>query len=137
MYPDTKIDTVLPSSIGLLSNSTTISVVGSNFFDTTHLRCQLSMGSIEYIMMASLVTSTIVQCSIPSLSYAGIYTVELSFDGSTFTHYGNTLNVYTGAVLQRIVSPSSGYGNTTLVTVTGTGFFNQNNLACKFGTVLR
>jgi hypothetical protein len=78
--------------------------------------------------------SSLLQCSSPPLSL-GNYTVEVSQNGQQFTRKGLLYSVRTPAY-GHAVSPSHGpMQGFTVVTVTGSGFAEDQRFMCQFGGI--
>ena len=129
LYVTTPAVTSVAPTLGPVSGGTVVTVVGSNFYSTSLLRCRFGATAVT----AVFVTATQIQCSSPALA-ASTNAVEVSVNNQVFT--ANAVQFqHIATETVTTVSPLFGLtvGN-TLVQVSGTNFFNSPLLTCAFGT---
>ena len=106
--------------------------VGSAFFLSASIACRF--GSLP--VSAGWLSSTELSCSAPATLPAGVYSLEVTCDGYSFTTSGLQFELYTQPVLSSLWPTSGVVEGGTVVTVKGANFLPLTPLSCQFGSVL-
>jgi hypothetical protein len=120
-----KVSKIWPSS-GQIEGGTTVSVIGSGFYNSDMIECSFA----GVISQASWVSSTLVHCLSPG-SEAGESSVEVSSNQLDYTDNGVQFS-YRPAATVSSVHPTSGDSvSATVVTVYGSHFEDSPALVCS------
>jgi len=121
----------IPSNIpNEYADSSSISVFGSSFVNTTTMRCMFGQ---DQDTDAHYISESEVKCTLPDVLEVGEVDIRISTNGIDFSRKKTSLSIVRAGLISSISPQRIQEGHAVEIVVKGDGFIQSSDLQCRFG----